>query len=165
MSCCAVTGQGAGVAAALSVRADRALDDVDISAVQAELIRQDVRITLTAFGPVRARGSPRSSWSARRSGSPGCPRPAGSAASSVLSMVPALSIASARTGRATALQEEVLALVAVEELLPEPRRRRVRTVLVDRLEVVAAHQRIVRHEHLPGRDLLGLGRRSGSPSR
>ncbi len=39
------TGQGAGVAAALSVRADRALDDVDISAVQAELSRQEVRIT------------------------------------------------------------------------------------------------------------------------
>jgi hypothetical protein len=45
MSCCAVTGQGAGVAAALSIRADRPLDDVDISAVQAELIRQDVRIS------------------------------------------------------------------------------------------------------------------------
>ena len=45
MSCCAVTGQGAGVAAAVSIRADRPLDDVDISAVQAELIRQDVRIS------------------------------------------------------------------------------------------------------------------------
>jgi hypothetical protein len=44
MSCCTVTGQGAGVAAALSVRAGRPLDDVDISAVQAELVRQDVRI-------------------------------------------------------------------------------------------------------------------------
>jgi hypothetical protein len=45
MSCCAVTGQGAGVAAALSIRTDRPLEDVDISAVQAELIRQDVRIS------------------------------------------------------------------------------------------------------------------------
>jgi hypothetical protein len=45
MSCCAVTGQGAGVAAAVSIRADRPLEDVDISAVQAELIRQDVRIS------------------------------------------------------------------------------------------------------------------------
>jgi FAD dependent oxidoreductase len=44
MSCCAVTGQGAGVAAAVSVRGDRPLEDVDIAAVQAELIRQDVRI-------------------------------------------------------------------------------------------------------------------------
>lgn len=45
MSCCAVTGQGAGVAAALSIRSDRPLDDVDIAAVQAELTRQDVRIS------------------------------------------------------------------------------------------------------------------------
>jgi hypothetical protein len=45
MSCCAVTGQGAGVAAAVSIRSDRPLEDVDISAVQAELIRQDVRIS------------------------------------------------------------------------------------------------------------------------
>ena len=45
MSCCAVTGQGAGVAAALSVRSGRPLDDVDVSAVQAELVRQDVRIS------------------------------------------------------------------------------------------------------------------------
>lgn len=44
MSCCAVTGQGAGVAAALSVTTDRGLDDVDINAVQAELVRQGVRI-------------------------------------------------------------------------------------------------------------------------
>jgi hypothetical protein len=45
MSCCAVTGQGAGVAAALSVRAARPLDEVDISAVHVELSRQDVRIS------------------------------------------------------------------------------------------------------------------------
>lgn len=44
MSCCAVTGQGAGVAAALSIRDGCPLDDVDISTVQAELTRQDVRI-------------------------------------------------------------------------------------------------------------------------
>ena len=45
MSCCAVTGQGAGVAAALSVRSERPLDGLDIAAVQAELVRQDVRIS------------------------------------------------------------------------------------------------------------------------
>lgn len=45
MSCCAVTGQGAGVAAALSIRSDRSFDDVDVSAVQAELTRQNVRIS------------------------------------------------------------------------------------------------------------------------
>lgn len=45
MSCCAVTGQGAGVAAAVSLHSDQDLDDVDIAAVQKELIRQDVRIS------------------------------------------------------------------------------------------------------------------------
>ncbi|MFB1296542.1 FAD-dependent oxidoreductase [Mycobacterium sp. pW049] len=45
MSCCAVTGQGAGVAAAMSLRSDRDLAEVDIAAVQKELIRQDVRIS------------------------------------------------------------------------------------------------------------------------
>ncbi|GAA1662574.1 pyridine nucleotide-disulfide oxidoreductase [Mycolicibacterium murale] len=44
MSCCAVTGQGAGVAAALSIRTGRTFADVEIDAVQAELVRQDVRI-------------------------------------------------------------------------------------------------------------------------
>jgi len=44
MACCAVTGQGAGVAAALAVRAGTGLDAVDIAAVQAELERQGVRI-------------------------------------------------------------------------------------------------------------------------
>ena len=43
MACCAVTGQGGGVAAALSVRSGTALADVDIRAVQAELGRQGVR--------------------------------------------------------------------------------------------------------------------------
>lgn len=45
MSCCAVTGQGAGVAAALSIRAGRGFDDVDVGAVQQELLRQEVRIS------------------------------------------------------------------------------------------------------------------------
>lgn len=45
MSCCAVTGQGAGVAAALSIRTNRPLQDVDVAEIQAELIRQDVRIS------------------------------------------------------------------------------------------------------------------------
>jgi hypothetical protein len=45
MSCCAVTGQGAGVAAAVSIRADQQLQDVSMADVQAELLRQDVRIS------------------------------------------------------------------------------------------------------------------------
>lgn len=44
MACCAVAGQGAGVAAALAVRTGADLAGVDIGAVQAELIRQGVRI-------------------------------------------------------------------------------------------------------------------------
>ena len=44
MACCAVAGQGAGVAAALAVRADRDVAEVDLAAVQAELVRQGVRI-------------------------------------------------------------------------------------------------------------------------
>jgi hypothetical protein len=44
MSCCAVTGQGAGVAAAESVRAGVELDDVSLDNVQAELTRQGVRL-------------------------------------------------------------------------------------------------------------------------
>jgi len=44
MSCCAVTGQGAGVAAAVSLHTDRPFDDVDTSAVRTELIRQGVRV-------------------------------------------------------------------------------------------------------------------------
>jgi hypothetical protein len=44
MACCAVTGQGAGVAAALSLRHGVELDRVDIGAVQAELGRQGVRV-------------------------------------------------------------------------------------------------------------------------
>ncbi|MEC3861029.1 FAD-dependent oxidoreductase [Mesobacterium sp. TK19101] len=44
MSCCAVMGQGAGVAAALAVKAKRAVAEVDLTAVQGELIQQGVRI-------------------------------------------------------------------------------------------------------------------------
>jgi len=43
MSCCAVLGQGAGIAAALSLRAGRDLHEVDVAAVQRELDRQGVR--------------------------------------------------------------------------------------------------------------------------
>jgi hypothetical protein len=45
MACCAVAGQGAGIAAALSLKSNRPLDQVDIDAVQRELTRQGVRIT------------------------------------------------------------------------------------------------------------------------
>ncbi len=44
MSCCAVLGQGAGVAAAVSLHDGVALDSVDISHVQRELTRQGVRL-------------------------------------------------------------------------------------------------------------------------
>ena len=44
MACCAVAGQGAGVAAAVSLRAGRELDGVDVGLVQAELERQGVRV-------------------------------------------------------------------------------------------------------------------------
>lgn len=44
MACCAVSGQGAGVAAALSIKAGTPLDAVDMTAVQAEVKRQGVRI-------------------------------------------------------------------------------------------------------------------------
>ena len=45
MMCCAVAGQGAGVAAALAVKTDRDFDEIDISAVQKELVRQGARIS------------------------------------------------------------------------------------------------------------------------
>jgi hypothetical protein len=57
-------------------------------------------------------------------------------AAAASSIVPAFVMASMRTGRAP-LEPEVLHLVAVEELLPEARGGRVRSVLVDRLVVVA----------------------------
>ncbi len=44
MMCCAVAGQGAGVAAAVSVRTGRDFADIDMGAVQAELRRQGARI-------------------------------------------------------------------------------------------------------------------------
>jgi hypothetical protein len=44
MACCAVAGQGAGIAAALSVKSGCEFDAVDITAAQAELKRQGVRI-------------------------------------------------------------------------------------------------------------------------
>jgi len=44
MMCCAVAGQGAGVASAVSVRTGRDFADIDMGAVQAELRRQGARI-------------------------------------------------------------------------------------------------------------------------
>jgi FAD dependent oxidoreductase len=43
MMCCAVGGQGAGVAAAVSLQRNEALDQVNIGAVQQELARQGAR--------------------------------------------------------------------------------------------------------------------------
>ena len=43
MACCAVAGQGAGIAAALSIKHGVALDAVNMGALQAELARQGVR--------------------------------------------------------------------------------------------------------------------------
>jgi hypothetical protein len=44
MMCCAVAGQGAGVAAAISARRNEPFDALDLGAVQAELARQGARI-------------------------------------------------------------------------------------------------------------------------
>jgi hypothetical protein len=44
MACCAVAGQGAGVAAALAVKSGREVAEVSMAGVQAELVRQGVRI-------------------------------------------------------------------------------------------------------------------------
>ncbi len=44
MMCCTVSGQGAGVAAALSLRDDQPFDRLDVRAVQHELRRQGVRL-------------------------------------------------------------------------------------------------------------------------
>lgn len=44
MMCCAVSGQGAGVAAAVSLRTGQPFDRLDIEAVQTELRRQGARI-------------------------------------------------------------------------------------------------------------------------
>jgi ribulose 1,5-bisphosphate synthetase/thiazole synthase len=43
MACCAVAGQGAGIAAAVSIRTGRELDRIGIGLVQSELDRQGVR--------------------------------------------------------------------------------------------------------------------------
>ena len=43
MSCCAVLGQGAGIAAALSLHSGYDLDDPDVEAIHKELDRQGVR--------------------------------------------------------------------------------------------------------------------------
>jgi ribulose 1,5-bisphosphate synthetase/thiazole synthase len=45
MMCCAVGGQGAGVAAAVSLQREQPLDELDIRAVQKELSRQGARYT------------------------------------------------------------------------------------------------------------------------
>jgi hypothetical protein len=44
MMCCSVSGQGAGAAAAVSLKTGRSFAEVDVSAVQAELTRQGARI-------------------------------------------------------------------------------------------------------------------------
>ncbi len=44
MMCCAVSGQGAGAAAAISCRTDEPLDRLDVARVQAELERQGARL-------------------------------------------------------------------------------------------------------------------------
>jgi hypothetical protein len=44
MMCCAVTGQGAGTAAAVSLRTGRSFDELDVRDVQGELLRQGARI-------------------------------------------------------------------------------------------------------------------------
>lgn len=43
MACCAVTGQGAGVAAALSINSGKPLTEVDVREIQKELERQGAR--------------------------------------------------------------------------------------------------------------------------
>jgi hypothetical protein len=43
MACCAVTGQGAGIAAALSIKSNRPLREIDVAGIQAELERQGGR--------------------------------------------------------------------------------------------------------------------------
>ena len=45
MMCCAVAGQGAGVAAAISIKTGQAVDTLNIALVQAELRRQGARIS------------------------------------------------------------------------------------------------------------------------
>lgn len=44
MACCAVIGQGAGIAAAVSIRSNRELDEIDMASVHQELLRQGARV-------------------------------------------------------------------------------------------------------------------------
>ena len=44
MMCCTVTGQGAGVAAAISIKHEQSLAELDMSLLQNELLRQGVRL-------------------------------------------------------------------------------------------------------------------------
>jgi hypothetical protein len=44
MMCCTVSGQGAGVAAAVSLQTRRSFAELDVRLVQAELRRQGVRL-------------------------------------------------------------------------------------------------------------------------
>jgi hypothetical protein len=44
MMCCAVSGQGAGVAAAVSLKTGQSFDTLDVGLVQAELKRQGARL-------------------------------------------------------------------------------------------------------------------------
>jgi hypothetical protein len=45
MMCCTVTGQGAGVAAAISIKHEQSLAELDIGLLQRELQRQGVRLS------------------------------------------------------------------------------------------------------------------------
>jgi len=45
MMCCTVSGQGAGAAAAISIKHDRPFQNMDMALLQAELRRQGARIT------------------------------------------------------------------------------------------------------------------------
>jgi len=44
MMCCAVSGQGAGVAAAIAIKHEQGFDRIDMGKVQAELRRQGARL-------------------------------------------------------------------------------------------------------------------------
>jgi len=44
MMCCTVTGQGAGVAAAMSLKHNQPVAELDINVLRAELLRQGVRL-------------------------------------------------------------------------------------------------------------------------
>ena len=81
----------------------------------------------------------------------------GRAPYAALSIVPALTMASLADRPGAALEPEVLALVGVQELLPQPGGGRVRGVLVDGLDVVAADRRVRRDDDLPVDLALELG--------